>query len=182
MKFEPLNIVLKNGKSVTIREASVNDAQELINAAKHYLGESDYLLSYEDEFNPTIEEETAWIKSMDNENSLLLVAEYEDRIIATFSMHGKQLRKQKHTAEIAVAMLNEWQGIGLGSTLFNCAIIWARQHSLLESIHLDVFSSNTQAQALYKKMGFEEDGRRKNYFKTDSGKYTDNLMMSLKLK
>lgn len=182
MKFEALNIRLKNGKSVAIREASVDDAQELINAAKHYLRESDYLLSYEDEFNPTIEEEIAWIKSMDNENSLLLVAKYENAIISTFSIHGKQLRKQRHTAEIAIAMLNKWQGIGLGSALFNSAIEWARQHSPLESMHLDVFSNNTQAQALYKKVGFKEDGRRKNYFKSDSGKYADNIMMSLKLK
>lgn len=182
MKFEPKHIVLKNGKEIIIREAASGDAERLIAAAKCYLRESDYLLSYEDEFNPTIEEEAAWVKSMDSENSLLLVATHNNDILSTFSLQGRQFRKLKHTAEIAIAIRKEWQRIGLGKALFDSAIEWCKNESLIEILYLDVFASNIHAYSLYKKVGFIEDGRRKGYYKTIDGKYIDNIMMSLKIK
>lgn len=182
MKFKPLDILLRNGKIVEIKEASVDDAQGLINAAKKYLKESDYLLSDEEEFNPTIEEEVSWIKSMDNDNSLLLVATYQDEILATFSLHGRQLKKVEHTAEIAIAILSQWQGFGLGTALFDAAISWCKTKSFLEILYLDVFSDNVGAYQLYTKMGFIEDGRRTDYYKTKSGQYIDSIMMSLDIR
>lgn len=182
MKFVPLHITLKNGRTVEIREATIDDAQGLIDAAKRYLRDSDYLLSYEEEFNNNLEEEIAWIKSMDNSNSLLLVATSANEIIATFSLRGWQLKKVEHTAEIAIAILSDWQGIGLGTSLFDSAIRWCKEKSLLEILYLDVFAENQTAYRLYRKIGFIEDGRRKNNFKTKLGKYIDNIIMSLDLR
>jgi len=182
MKFTPIHITLKNGRSVEIHEATVEDAQQQIDASKRYLRDSDFLLSYIEEFNPTLEEEISWIKSLDNDNSILLLAIYNDQIIATFCLIGKQQQKIKHTAEIAIAILKEWQGQGLGTALFNIAIDWAKQRSSLEILYLDVFEENRNGYNLYKKVGFTEDGRRKNYYKTKSGKYIDNIMMSLNIK
>lgn len=181
MKFDPIHIKLKNDKTVEIREATIEDAEMLIGAAKKYLKSSNYLLSYEDEFNPTKEEEIAWIGSMDNENSLLLVATCGGEILSTFSLHGRQLRKLKHTAEIGIAILPEWQGVGLGTALFNAAIKWCKEKSSLEILYLDVFADNINAYNLYKKVGFIEDGRRKNNYKEKTGEYIDNIMMSLDL-
>ncbi len=181
MKFKPRHIKLKNNKTVEIREAAIDDAQGLIDAAKKYLRDSDYLLSYEEEFTNSLEEEVSWIESMDNDNSLLLVAVYEGEILSTFSLHSRQLKKINHTAEIAIAILKEWQGLGLGFALFNSAITWCKENTSLEILYLDVFAENTNAYHLYQKIGFTEDGRRKNYYKTKSDKYIDNIMMSLNI-
>lgn len=182
MKFEPQYIKLKNNKTVEIREATIEDAQGLIDAAKKYLRDSDYLLSYEEEFTNTLEQEISWIKSMDNNNGLLLVSVYEGDILSTFSLHSRQLKKIYHTAEIAIAILKEWQGVGLGTALFYSAIAWCKKKTSLEILYLDVFAENVSAYQLYKKIGFKEDGRRKNYYKTKSGEYIDNIMMSLNIK
>jgi len=182
MRFTPIHIILKNGRSVEIREATVDDAQRQIDASKKYLCDSDFLLSYEEEFNPTVEEEMSWIKSLDNDNSILLLAIYNKEIIGTFCLIGKQQEKIKHTAEISIAILKEWQGLALGTALFNIAIDWAKQKSSLEILYLDVFEENRNGYNLYKKVGFTEDGRRKKYYKTKTGKYIDNIMMSLNIR
>ncbi|WP_165040355.1 GNAT family N-acetyltransferase [Dysgonomonas sp. ZJ709] len=182
MKFEPIHITLKNGKSVTIREATTEDAEGLITAAKSYLRDSDYLLSYEEEFNPTIEDETNWIKSYDNDNSLLLIATADDIVIATFGLLGKQMRKLRHTNELAIAIRKEWQNTGLGTALFENAIRWAKRNPELEILCLEVFAENEAGIALYKKMGFVEEGKRKYYYKTKLGGYIDNIIMTLRIK
>lgn len=182
MKFEPRDIILKNGKTVTIREAVSDDADELIVAAKCYLRKSEYLLSYDEEFNPTRKEEIAWIKSHDNINSLLLVATYNKKIISTFNITGFHYRKMKHVATLGISMMSEWRGIGLGNALFECMIDWAKSKSHLELITLEVFSENTPAIHLYEKYGFVKDGEKVNYFKDKSGNYYNNIQMSLRIK
>lgn len=182
MRFEPVTIKLKNGKEVLIREASIEDAEELIKAAKAYLRTSDYLCSYEDEFDPMMTEEINWIKSHQNANSLLLVATHEDEILATFNATGFQNRKMQHIAVLGISILEECRGQGLGTILFENLINWAKDNPFLEMLVLETFSDNADALKLYEKFGFEIDGVRKNYFKGGTNKYSDNVLMSLNVK
>lgn len=182
MRFEPITVKLKNGEEVLIREASIDDAEELIKAAKSYLRTSDYLCSYEDEFDPMIAEEINWIKSHQNANSLLLIATRENEILATFNATGFQNRRMRHVAVLGISILEEWRGLGLGSLLFENLIGWAKDNPFLEILVLETFSDNADALKLYKKFGFEIDGVRKNYFKGGKNKYSDNVLMSLNVK
>ncbi|ADZ92857.1 GNAT family N-acetyltransferase [Marinomonas mediterranea] len=52
---------------------------------------------------------------------------------------------------------------------------WALEHQH-DELQLEVRESNNGAIRLYKKMGFEEVGRRKNYYTNDSGKEAACLM------
>ena len=60
-------------------------------------------------------------------------------------------------------------------------IDFAKANGVTEILHLGVRDGNEAGYALYKKFGFEEIGRYKNYFKTD-GKYYDEILMNLYLK
>lgn len=62
-----------------------------------------------------------------------------------------------------VAILPEFRGRGLGEALMNAMIdICRRKH--IERMTLEVRKSNTVAQSLYKKLGFQEGAIRKNYY------------------
>lgn len=182
MKFLPIHIELKNGKTVEIREATTRDVEALIVAAKSYLRTSDYLLSYDEEFNPSKKEEIAWIKSHDNANSLLLVATYSKEIIATFNITAFSQRKLNHVATLGISTLEEWRGVGLGSILMECMTRWAKTQSGLEMITLEVFSENKHAICLYEKYGFVKDREKKDYFRDKKGNYYNNTLMTLYLK
>ncbi|WP_029905828.1 GNAT family N-acetyltransferase [Prevotella sp. 10(H)] len=182
MRFAPQHITLKNGKNIVIREAVCEDAQALIDAAKSYLRTSDYMCSYENEFNPTPEEEADWIKSHQKENSLLLVAVDNEKILATFNATGYQNRKMKHVAVLGISILEDWRGNGLGNILFESMISWAKKNPELEILVLETFSDNLTAINLYKKWGFTVDGVRKNYFRNGNENYSDNILMSLNVK
>ena len=183
MKLEPLNILLKDGKSVTIREASVDDAQELISVVKEYIEDSEYIPYTKGEFNPTIEFEKEWIQTLnDQKNSLLLLAIHDGKIIGNISVNGSQRNMAAHTACIGIGLLREWRNKGVGSILFNSVIEWAKKNSQLEILWLETYATNKEGMTLYKKYGFEQDGIQKNFIKLSDNEYADNLMMSLKLK
>ena len=64
-------------------------------------------------------------------------------------------------ADLVVDEAHRQQGIG--STLLGAAKRWARDRRL-EYLELSVLSQNAPAIALYRKHGFQEAGRRKNYY------------------
>lgn len=183
MKFEPLNIVLKSEKSITIREASVDDAQELVSTVKEYIEDSEYIPYTKGEFNPTVEFEKEWIQTLNNQkNSLLLLAIHNDKIIGNISVNGSQRNMAAHTACIGIGLLREWRNQGVGSILFNSVIEWAKKNPELEILWLETYTTNKEGRALYEKYGFVEDGIQRNFIKISDKEYADNLMMSLKLK
>ena len=122
-KFKPRLIELKNNKKVTIRQAQIDDAEKLLNCLKTYIPQSDYIPKLGEEIRLTVEQEKAWIQSfMDQENSLLLVAEHEGEIIGNIDLSGNQRIIMQHTAVIGMGMLKEWRNSGLGTALLAAVI------------------------------------------------------------
>jgi len=54
---------------------------------------------------------------------------------------------------------------------------WAELNPYIEKISLGVFSTNESAIALYKKMGFVEEGRKINEIKLNDKQYIDDVLM-----
>lgn len=182
LKFDPKIVELKNSKLVTIRQAKIDDAEKLLACIKTYIPQSNYIPKLEQEIKLTIEQEKEWINSfLRNEKSLLLVAEYENEIIGNIDLTGNQRKVMEHTAVIGMGMLIEWRNSGLGTSLLKATIDWAKQNPILELVWLQVYTENKLGINLYRKMGFEENGIIKNFFKHED-KYFDNLTMTMNVK
>jgi RimJ/RimL family protein N-acetyltransferase len=82
--------------------------------------------------------------------------------------------------EIAIAIAHEWRGRGVGSALLAAAIEWARGRGL-HKLSLSVFPHNAAAIALYRKLGFVEEGRRVKHVRRVSGELWDVVEMGLLL-
>lgn len=181
MKFQPVNKQLKNAKTVTIRQCETSDASPLLQIAKAYHADSDHLITNAVEFNPTIEQETKFIESFFNsENSLLLVALHEGKMIGNIDVTGRSYSKIKHIGYVGMGIAKEWRNQGLGTVLLEGMIDWAKANPMLEILWLRVFANHAAGIALYKKMGFKEIGRLENHIKTEGG-YIDDVMMQLKV-
>jgi RimJ/RimL family protein N-acetyltransferase len=108
----------------------------------------------------------------------LYVAERDEEIIGTYRLISKSDR-QKHTVYIGGFTIKQsLQGQGLGSKLLSfikseCA---AQGKTRIE---LTVDVNNAGAIALYKKMGFVEEGVLKNSYKLNStNQYYDEYLMA----
>ncbi len=56
------------------------------------------------------------------------------------------------------------------------ALIWCRDQGILK-VNLEVFSVNVNAIKMYRKLGFQYEGVRKNQFMIN-GKYVDDVLMT----
>ncbi|MCF5102577.1 GNAT family N-acetyltransferase, partial [Pseudomonas proteolytica] len=70
-----------------------------------------------------------------------------------------------------------WQGQGVGSQLLGAALEVADNWMNLHRVELTVYVDNEPAQALYRKFGFETEGRLRDYAVRD-GVWVDALSMS----
>lgn len=180
MKFEQVQQTLKNGKTVTIRQATMKDAEALLMAVSRYLGDSAHLVTMAEEFNPTIKDEKRWINVLNNNrNCLLLIATYEKKIIGNIDLKGEPRRKTSHNALLGIGIAKEWRRCGLGEILMRFAIDWALQSLTIETLWLHVFANHSAGISLYNKMGFSEVYRQKNFVKNLDGNYIDNIVMCL---
>lgn len=76
-----------------------------------------------------------------------------------------------------VAVAPEWRRRGVGGSLLQQ--IFSAFPEDVARVLLEVRASNRAGRALYHKLGFSEDGRRKNYYPKADGGREDALLMSL---
>ena len=84
-----------------------------------------------------------------------------------------------HCGHLGMGLLPEYRGRGIGERLIRASIEDARRAGF-ERIELSVYSRNTRAAALYRKVGFVHEGTRVRGKKVD-GEYDDVLIMGLML-
>jgi RimJ/RimL family protein N-acetyltransferase len=169
------NYILKNGKPLVVRNASVGDAETIVAVVSQVTSEVVYLL-----WDPTyynVEVERNYIaRANEKQNILILVAEEEGRIVGVGELKIGDFRKNKHIADLGIAVVNEFRRLGVGTSLMKEMILWARKNRL-EKICLSVFSTNKGAFSLYERFDFAVEAVRRRQFKLN-GVYVDEILMA----
>lgn len=169
----------KKCKEVVLRNPSVEDAEALVKFAVMANSEMKYMVTLPEEFNMTVADEERWIAKLNEApNSLAVVAEVDGNIVGMIDFHGRANRKRlAHTGAFGMALSPEFRNEGIGRLLIETLICWAEGHETIRKIGLAVFSTNTPAIHLYKKMGFLEEGRRFQEVQLSPGEYVDDVLM-----
>lgn len=172
---------LKNDMVLQINKAIKADAAEMIEYLNIVGGESDNLLFGANGFHMSVEAEEDFIGNLlDSNVSALLVGRIENEIVCVGSIMTSPKERISHQGDLAVSVKKKYWGLGIGTHLMQTMILFAKRNGQTEILHLGVKDDNLAAVNLYKKMGFNEIGRHKNFFKID-GKYYDEILMDLYL-
>ncbi len=172
-------VQLKDGSTITIRTARPEDAPAILEHVRPIFAEGEFVLSTPDDFRMTEEKETAWLQAnRDDPGNLVIVAEYDGRIIGMLNFHSEERKRVRHHGELGMSVHKAWRDKGVGRALLQTLLAWAEQHPVLEKVCLQVFATNTRAIALYTSLGFKEEGRQVRDIKMESGEYVDVFMMA----
>ena len=178
MRFPERIITLKDGRACLLRPTSPADSEAMLAYMRATAGETPYLLRYPDEVNYTLEGEREILASIrENPGSVMMVAVVEGKVAGNCSIGAiGNKRKILHRCSMAIALYKEYWGLGIGTAMIDYLTELARQIGY-EQIDLEVVAENEQAQALYRKCGFVETGRRCRALKFDDGSYHDEILM-----
>nr|WP_314610847.1 GNAT family N-acetyltransferase [uncultured Lachnoanaerobaculum sp.] len=176
------NIKLKNNMACIIRNATITDAKGVLENTKIIREETDFLLSYPDEINFSVEEKEKFLE--DKENSpceIQICALVDDRIVGLAGISAVGLKeKVKHRAEFGISIEKAYYGKGIGTALTKACIDCAKTAGYRQ-LELEVVAENKNAIALYKKFGFKESGSNPRGFYSRYTGWQELISMLLEL-
>jgi putative acetyltransferase len=164
--------------TITIRRATPDDAEgyaRIMSNPAVYPGLMQLPFNNAQNWRERLTEMTAPSKV-----DLILVAERGGTIVGNAGLHPVSLPQQvrrRHVAMLGIAVLPEAQGQGVGTVLMQALCDYADRWLGLLRIELTVYVDNAPAIALYRKFGFEMEGRFRGYAMRD-GRLVDAFSMA----
>ena len=174
-------VFLKNNKKCLIRNATGDDAQEVLNIFLLTHDQTDFLSSYKDETSVDTAFEKQFLTDRETAaREVYLCAIVDGHIVGTASVASIGKNKVKHRAELGVAIDKPFCGMGIGRALVIACIECAKEAGYSQ-LELEVVSENRNAIALYESIGFTEFGRNPRGFRSRYQGWQELISMRLEL-
>jgi RimJ/RimL family protein N-acetyltransferase len=159
-----------------VRRAVPADANALASLGRAVAGEDQLWLTYD----RSASDERRNIKSMRRDpNVAVFVAETPAGLVGRLSIARDSGVQSHHVGELGLMVAASERRHGIGTALIDEAVKWARASGITK-LELHVFPHNEPAIALYRKLGFVEEGRRQRHYRI-GGHYVDAILMALYL-
>lgn len=163
--------------NIFIHPVKLEDAPSLLALKIQLANETKFMMLESGERPNNPEGERTRINDiLESNNSMIFVAESEDKLIGHLSVYGDSFKRNKHNAYIVIGVLQEFTGQGIGKRLFEKMETWAREVGL-HRLELTVMTHNEHAVKLYQRMGFEIEGTKRRSLMVD-GVFVDEFNMA----
>jgi RimJ/RimL family protein N-acetyltransferase len=160
-----------------IRERKESDAEEFLSLCKKIDAETQFMMFELGERPTTIEEQRDEIKEiLSRDNQTIFVAEKNGQLIGYLAAYGGRYKRNRHSVYVVTGILQAFTSRGIGTSLFEELERWAREKRI-HRLELTVMVHNEAALALYKKMGFEVEGRKQHSL-VINGSYVDEYFIA----
>jgi putative acetyltransferase len=166
---------------VNIRRATPADAAALVAHIQGIVSERVRTAPLDPDEVMTVEQERALIEQFASSGrAIMLVAEDGGELVGDLTLRAISPRRAlQHVASLGMSVRASHRRRGIGRALLEAGIEWARSIGITR-LELYVFADNAPAIALYEALGFEHEGRRKNFVRFGD-RYVDDLVMARQL-
>lgn len=169
--------VSRSGRPYVIRTAVEGDAYALVQLRDAVAAESEYVAAVPGE-RSELEEQLSLI-TLRAEGGMSWVVECDDHVVGQLLVMRRKGRYEQHVSELAILVDQKYRSDGLGRALMERAVQWAPTAGI-RKLSLGVFPENHAARALYRSMGFEDEGIARQEVKLPGG-VRDLVRMALLL-
>lgn len=168
--------------SITISEACVEDASEVVKFMNWVTGEVNFHTYGVNEFFLRPSDELRMIKRFrSRENSIFLIAKFDNMIIGIATVSGGTPDRVKHRGTIGITIAKRYWRLGIGIKMMEELIAFAENGNILTKLELLVHENNLAGISMYRKLNFFEEGRIQRYF-CINGEYNLGINMGLFIK
>jgi RimJ/RimL family protein N-acetyltransferase len=147
---------------IITRKIKEGDAEEFLSLCRKVDAETLFMMFEPGERPTTIEEQRCEIKEiLLRDNQTIFVAENDGQLIGYLTACGGKYKRNRQTAYIITGILQGFTSQGIGTRLFEEMERWAKEKEF-HRLELNVMVHNEAALALYRKIGFEIEGKKKH--------------------
>jgi L-amino acid N-acyltransferase YncA len=171
----PKLVPLRDGKEVTVRPMTPRDEGTLLDFFLR-LPEEDRFYLKDDVTAPGVI--AGWVRDLDYERVLPLLALQKDRIVGDATLHRRRGGARRHMGEVRVTVDPALRGRGLGTALLHELIDYASQVGLDTLVFELIEEAQDDAIDAARRAGFLVAARLANHVKDMQGKPHDLLIMS----
>lgn len=169
MIFEAKTITLKNGKQAVLRSPALSDAAEMLDYFKTVSAETVFLLRCPEECDMPVEQEAKFLQNiLDSDDTMMIVCEVDGKNVGNCKLSFNSRIRTRHRASVAIAILKEFWGLGIGTAMFREMIAAAEERGVTQ-MELEFVEGNQRARALYEKMGFHIVAEHPNAIRLEDG-------------
>jgi ribosomal protein S18 acetylase RimI-like enzyme len=177
--IEPTKFRAKDGREVILRSIRWEDLDDCIEFINSLVEEGADILM---DAKVSREDEADWLgkrlaRSVKGE-IIDVIAEVDGKMVANSEVE-KRSGLMSHVGYLGIGIKADYRGIGIGTQIMHVLKEESRKAGL-KVLVLDAFATNKIAQALYRKMGFQDAGRIPEAI-CKNDKYIDLIRMTLEL-
>jgi RimJ/RimL family protein N-acetyltransferase len=159
--------------TIEFRQIRVNETEAFRAAIDAVARERKYLALLE---APPIEQVRAFVKRNVELGYPQIIALMDDVVVGWCNVPPASRAVSAHVGDLFMGLLAEWRGQGIGERLLRHAMRAADLFGF-QRVELGVFATNAAAAALYRKVGFVEEGIKRKAILID-GIYHDEIIMA----
>ena len=109
---------------------------------------------------------------------VMLAATVNGRVVGNAGLHAiSENPRQKHVCSLGISIADAYQGRGVGRALMKACLDFADHWANYSRVALTVHADNARAIKLYESLGFQHEGRLRDYSFREGG-YVDALFMA----
>lgn len=162
---------------MNLREIHVTDAEAYLKLLSSIEADSPYALLEPGERRNTIRDQMEEIESiLARPNQTILIVEDGAELVGWIGAFGEHYRRIRHSVLVGIGVRSDYRGRGIGTWLMGELEKWAWGNQI-RRMELLVQTSNKTGINLYRKMGFQIEGTKRDSYVID-GKYVDEYLMS----
>lgn len=164
---------LRLGEDYIIRPTKMCDV-EGINALRRMVGTMENIMGMPSE------RETAsanFISNMgSNVHHFVAIEKSTNTLIGCAGLHVSTLGRTRNNADVGIMVHTDYQSKGIGRALMEALLDVADNFLMLHRVELEVYVDNEKAIKLYKSLGFQLEGEKRDAV-IKNGKYTNVYVM-----
>lgn len=160
-----------------IREADEGDAAAFLDLVLALDAETRFMMLEPGERTSSVEDVREKLRAAARtDNEVILLAEVDGALAGYVEAAGGRYRRNRHSATVVIGVRTEYSGRGIGARLLEELERWARAQGV-RRLELTVMADNQRAIALYRRMGYEREGLRRDSLLVD-GRFVDEYAMA----
>jgi ribosomal protein S18 acetylase RimI-like enzyme len=162
--------------SYVVRTAREDDLEGLLEAVRTVAEEGTYIEA--ETVADALDHEEVVLRHNQLRSRMVFVAcpADDEEVMGWVHLDLPEAEKLSHTAVLTVGIRPEYRGRGVGATLLERGVRWARDHAY-EKLYNSVPATNESAVAFLETHGWEVEAVREDHYRI-GGEYTDEVMMA----